>query len=235
MCPAGMLAPMLEPLSARGVSLTFALLLLGGCVAVVDTPIPPSERASPPAVPNLAVRLAAEWLCGSFSSGGQSSRDPRFREILLEVVPIWPDRRDGPWLYVEQAAATSPALPYRQRVYQLLADGEGVLSLVYEIPGDPLLFAGAWRAPEQFSSLEPALLLSRDGCGVRLRLAGPERLIGGTEGTLCRSSLRGAAYATSEVTLTPQWMETLDRGFDASGVQVWGSEHGPYRFERVAR
>lgn len=213
----------------------FVLASIGGCVEVVQAPLPDSELASPPSVPNRPVELAARWLSGSFSSGGQSRADPRFREITLEVVAIWPDRDDGPWLYVEQAAATSPSLPYRQRIYQLLADGEGVLSLVYELPGDPLRFAGGWRMPERFDAIEPALLLSRDGCGVRLRLASPDRLVGGTEGTRCRSTLRGAAYATSEVTLTPRWMETLDRGYDDAGTQVWGSEHGPYRFERIAR
>ncbi|MGA1400368.1 MAG: CpcT/CpeT family chromophore lyase [Phycisphaerales bacterium] len=35
------------------------------------------------------------------------------------------------------------------------------------------------------------------------------------------------------MTLTPDWIETLDRGFDANGTQVWGSEHGAYRFVRV--
>ncbi len=216
-------------------ALIFAPAPLAGCVEVVETPLPESELASPPSIPSRPVELAAAWLSGSFSSGPQSREDPRFREITLEVVPIWTGRDDGPWLYVEQAAATSPALPYRQRIYQLLADGDGVLSLVYELPGDPLLFAGAWRTPARFDALLPDLLLARDGCGVRLRQAGPNRLTGGTEGTGCRSSLRGATYATSEVTLTPQWMETLDRGFDANGVQVWGSEHGPYRFERLAK
>jgi len=230
----------------------FALLLLCGCVTVVDRPLPPGEGAAPPTPRTASVEEVAAWLSGRFSSRSQAAADPRFREVLLSVVPIWPDRTDGPWLYVEQAVATAPGRPYRQRIYQLSPTGGsepagspaapghppaggGVLSIVYEIPGDPLRYAGAWQAPHRFNDLEPGLLEVRVGCAVRLHPQGPDRYSGGTEGSGCVSTLAGAAYATSEVVLTAEWIETLDRGFDASGAQVWGSEHGPYRFERVAQ
>jgi len=50
----------------------------------------------------------------------------------------------------------------------------------------------------------------------------------------CESTLRGAAYATSEVRLTLARMESWDRGFDRPGTQVWGATEGPYIFERVS-
>jgi len=58
---------------------------------------------------------------------------------------------------------------------------------------------------------------------------------GSTVGEGCGSSLRGAAYATSEVELWPTYLRTWDRGFDARGEQVWGATEGPYVFERVGR
>ena len=48
----------------------------------------------------------------------------------------------------------------------------------------------------------------------------------------CASDLRGAAYATSEVTITPQFVLSWDRGFDNTGKQVWGATEGPYVFLR---
>jgi len=42
--------------------------------------------------------------------------------------------------------------------------------------------------------------------------------------------MRGASYASSEVTLTATELNTWDRGYDAGGAQVWGSTKGPYRF-----
>jgi hypothetical protein len=55
-------------------------------------------------------------------------------------------------------------------------------------------------------------------------------MTGSTQGDGCASALRGAAYATSEVTLTAGELDSWDRGFDATGNQVWGSTKGAYRF-----
>ena len=79
-----------------------------------------------------------------------------------------------------------------------------------------------------------ALLAVRPGCSVVLRYAGPGRMTGSTQGDGCASALRGAAYATSEVTLTAGELESWDRGFDAKGNQVWGSTKGAYRFVKEA-
>ena len=71
-----------------------------------------------------------EWMTGSFSSEAQAAADPDYFDIRLQMVPIWPDRADGAWLYVEQAAASSLDQPYRQRVYRLSAEADGVLLLM---------------------------------------------------------------------------------------------------------
>jgi hypothetical protein len=41
---------------------------------------------------------------------------------------------------------------------------------------------------------------------------------------------RGAAYATSEVTILPDRLVNWDRGFDAPGGQVSGATEGGYVF-----
>jgi hypothetical protein len=131
--------------------------------------------------------------------------------------------------------ASAQDKPYRQRIYRLsAAPGLKVESVIYELPGNPLQWAGAWQQTERFNALDPALLQVRPGCSVVLAYQAPDRMTGGTEGDGCMSALRGAAYATSEVALTPGGMETWDRGFDSSGRQVWGATKGPYRFVKGA-
>ena len=174
----------------------------------------------------------AAWMTGSFSSERQAKADSSFFDIRLEMVPIWTDREDGPWLYVEQAAATNLERPYRQRVYQLSVDEEGVFkSKVYTLP-EPERFAGAWQRPDDFGGLEPADLFPRLGCAVVLRFE-DNRFAGSTAGKGCFSELRGARYATSEVGVSAQTLVSWDRGYDETGKQVWGSETGPYFFIRA--
>ncbi|MEQ8770767.1 MAG: chromophore lyase CpcT/CpeT [Phycisphaerales bacterium] len=182
-------------------------------------------------------------LTGSFSSVRQAEADPEnFFDIRLQAVEIWADRANGPWLYVEQAAASALERPYRQRIYRLAAHSWPVeggpvkvwRSDVYTFD-DPLRFAGAWRAPERFDrELTPEDLTPRDGCTIYLRWdADQAAFVGATRGTGCESTLRGASYATSEVALFADRLETWDRGYDADGEQAWGATEGPYVFDRV--
>jgi hypothetical protein len=179
--------------------------------------------------------LAVEWLSGSFSSAAQAAADTTYLDIRLEIVPIWRDRDDGHWLYVEQAAAGHLDRPYRQRIYHVVGYSSGaVVSDVFTIP-DPLRFAGAWRDEAPLATLSPDSLTLREGCGVILRRTQKTLFGGGTVGEGCESSLRGASYATSEVALTPEKLVSWDRGFDADGRQVWGAVGGPYVFDRITR
>ncbi|MBL9147710.1 MAG: chromophore lyase CpcT/CpeT [Phycisphaerae bacterium] len=198
----------------------------------------PTGGVATDAEPGSPEHLAA-MMAGSYSSKAQSEADPEFRDIRLSMVRIWPTRPDGPWLYVEQAAATSLDKPYRQRVYQVLKSilppdpAWTVESRVYELPGDPLAFAGAWTAPARFDAISPESLLPRDGCTVFLSLREDGSYAGGTYEQECASSLRGAAYATSEVVITAEELRSWDRGFDKDGKQVWGAVKGPYQFLRI--
>ena len=176
-------------------------------------------------------RDAAAWLAGHYSSAAQAAADPTFFDVRLHIVPIWTDRTDGPWMYVEQAMADAQDKPYRQRIYRIIPLPQGrAESVIYELPGDPLLWAGAWRDASRFNALDPGIIVARPGCSVVLASAGPGALKGSTNGADCGSALRGAAYATSEVTVTAAELTSWDRGFDATGKQVWGSVTGPYRF-----
>jgi hypothetical protein len=178
--------------------------------------------------------LGVAWMTGSFSSAAQAAADTSYLDIRLEVVPVWTDRADGHWLYVEQAVADHIERPYRQRVYHVTAGDSGeITSAVLTIP-DPLRFAGAWREPAPLAALAPDSLDLREGCTVVLRRTERDLFEGGTAGSGCASSLAGAAYATSLVELSPDRLTSWDRGFDREGNQVWGAVDGPYVFDRTA-
>lgn len=170
-------------------------------------------------------------LTGSFSSAAQAAADEEFLDIRLHAVSLnWTG--PGRHIYIEQAMASAMERPYRQRVYRLSEREGGVLvSEVYEIR-DPLRFAGAWKDPQKLAALSPADLEWKMGCAVELRREGPGVFRGGTVGQGCPSSLRGASYAVSEVFASPEGLRTWDRGYDASGRQVWGATKGAYEFRR---
>jgi hypothetical protein len=203
-----------------------------GCVAT--TPVDKASLMQP--VDRELIRLAG-WMTGSFSSAAQAERDREYFDIRLEMVEIWPDRDDAAvWLYVEQATATSIERPYRQRVYRLTRTGENEFtSAVFELPGDPLAFGGWHQTPDLFNeTLGPGDLTEMTGCAVLLTFdADAQAYVGATAIGTCESTLRGADYVVSEVTVLPDRLLTWDRGFDEAGQQVWGAVSGGYEFARI--
>jgi len=174
------------------------------------------------------IDLLVEWMTGSFDSAAQAEADTNFFDIHLQMKPIWSERTDARWLYVEQAAAWALEKPYRQRVYRVsFEDGEYV-SRVYALP-DPEAAIGAWALDAPLADIGPDDLIEREGCAVYLQRDG-EVFSGGTRGEGCGSTLRGAAYATSEIMIAVDRLTSWDRGWDAEGEQAWGAVTGPYVF-----
>jgi hypothetical protein len=204
-----------------------ALSVSSACVAT-------AQPTTAPAAVDPELAALRDALSGAFSSAEQSKADPEnYYDIRLHMTPIWPDRTDGPWLYVEQAVAARPRMPYRQRVYRLKkADDGKLISEVYELPGEPLRYAGAWQDPAKLKGLTPEQLSHKSGCDVGLTKAGDGTYAGGTTGNGCPSALHGAAYASSQVKVFADRLETWDRGYDKDGKQVWGAEKGGYVFKR---
>ena len=185
--------------------------------------------------PRNDLDLLLSWMNGSFSSQQQAAEDSSFVDISLEMVPIWPERDDGYWLYVEKEAAGSLDQPFLQQVYHLSQLNDSVLlSSMFDIP-EPLRFAGQWRNPDALSVLTRDSLEKLDGCTVYLTRSGDTAFIGSTEGRACHNDYRGAVYATSEMRITEHHLVSWDRGFDSTGAQVWGSEKGGYLFVKARR
>ncbi len=188
-----------------------------------------------PTPPDMEVLMLAQCLVGSFSSAEQAAGNPEYHHITLEAARIWPMNDDGVWLYVEQAAAESRDKPYRQRVYHLTRLNDLAFSSeIYLLPDDEAM-VGAWNDPDRFDALAPADLTVKEGCAVELERVNEWTFAGATREQECPSELHGASYANSEVTITPSWIESWDRGYDEAGEQVWGATQGAYRFVKTRR
>lgn len=168
-------------------------------------------------------------MTGKFSSELQSKSDTDYFNISLVMTPIWTDRNDGKWLYVEQAVASKLDKPYRQRVYHLQHPSKDVFtSDIYTIK-DALTFAGLQNDQTKKDKLTFDVIELKEGCTVTLKKQG-EVYTGGTEDGKCPSDLRGAKYATTKIVLKNGELDSWDQGFDATGKQVWGATKGGYIF-----
>jgi len=174
-------------------------------------------------------------MAGEFNSNEQADQDKAFFHIVLRMKPIWRDHPDGYWFYVEQAVTSSEDKPYRQRVYHLyIEDDTTIVSKVFEVK-NPNQYIGAWKEEEMLKKITPDSLIDRQGCAIYLHRIDKNIYKGSTPGKECLSSLRGAAYATSEVTIWPDRLISWDRGWNNKGQQVWGAEKGGYIFVKQGR
>lgn len=177
--------------------------------------------------------LLIQYMVGDFSSKDQSLRDSAYFDIRLHIRPIWLEDKGNHWLYVEQATAAAESKPYRQRIYKVERDGmDGFKSVVYTLP-DQANWAGKYKTPEAFQTLKPTDISLRDGCTVFLKLQQDGTFSGATQGLGCESTLRGAKYASSTVTITPKMLLSWDQGFNEKGEQVWGATKGGYEFIKM--
>ena len=213
-------------MNRRSVVRTFLLSLLAAMMLIA------CGRQVRPERDKDLLRLA-DWMTGRFSSVKQADADKAYFDIRLAMRRIWHQRSDGIWMYVEQAVGTRRDAPYRQRIYRLHRIGGGLFeSLVFELP-DPEAAIGKWSSPRWFNAWDPTDLKLLPGCGVVLRKLDADTFAGSTLGDQCKRTFRGAAYATSEVTVTKDAVRSWDRGFDEKAQHVWGAEKGGYVFDKV--
>lgn len=173
-------------------------------------------------------------MTGSYDSSAQALNDSTYYNISLHMYPIWENKAGGKYLYVEQALASMQDKPYRQRVYKLSETKDGkIASYVYTLKYDSL-FIGKWNDPSYFDRFGLSILDERVGCEVILQksLNGYD---GSTQEDNCKSTLRGASYATSIVSMDNEKITSWDQGFNDKGEQVWGARKGPYIFNKLKR
>jgi hypothetical protein len=171
-------------------------------------------------------------MTGSFNSEQQAATDSSYYNISLHMYPIWEDR-SGYWLYVEQAVNSMQDKPYRQRIYSLEQSGKNeFISRVYTLE-NPKDCIEKWKDVSYFDILKPDQITEKAGCAVYLKKKSEKLYVGSTNERDCKSTMRGASYATSKVHIDEKKIESWDQGFDISGKQVWGAERGAYIFDKL--
>lgn len=201
-----------------------SLLLLSVVFLSACTAKKPTQNSNDSDLQNLK-----KMMTGTFTSGAQAARDTNYYDITLHMYPIWENQSEIR-LYVEQTVTAMPDKPYRQRIYRLeQTDKTTFTSFVYTFE-DPKPFVGAWKDKSAFAAMRPSDVRLKEGCEVVLEKQSNGTFSGKTGAKSCPSSLRGAAYATSEVTVLPGKIVSWDQGWNAAGEQVWGATAGGYEF-----
>ncbi|GAA4356158.1 chromophore lyase CpcT/CpeT [Hymenobacter saemangeumensis] len=214
-----------------------ALALLTACTRAAVPGGSSSASRKPVAFTAADLSTLAGYMAGNYSSAAQAAADKDYRDIRLHIARLTGPRfGEGVYFYVEQAIASAQDAPYRQRIYHLTRHDDGRFeSAVFTLRG-PSRFVGAWQNPAAhpaLAALTPDSLVLKTGCSVWLAKFSDGTFVGATEGQKCPSELRGAAYATSEVTISATQLRSWDRGYDAAGKQVWGAEKGGYVFDKA--
>jgi len=177
----------------------------------------------------------AAYATGHFSSVAQHRTNKAFDEVVAHIVPIWPKRTDGVWLYQEQTILTGAApgvapRPYFQRVGQVTVQPDGTVRRDNYTIKEPLRFIGLGRAGYAGPALTRADL-GPAGCHNILEFVSAGYWTGRTEA--CANSHRGATQMISRAILAKDRFVNWDRGLDADGKHVWGPRSGGYVFDRL--
>jgi CpeT protein len=183
-----------------------------------------------------AERFAAQ-ASGSWSSRAQST-SPDYDWVESEVRVLKSDKASGVWLYQENAimaadASDTPSKdakdrPYFQVIIQLRDLGQGrVHTTTYrlETPEAKAAAKLIWREGKAFDFA----LLGGVACMGSMTEVGQGYWRGETE---CPNGYKGGVKVDSQSIRTPDTFVNWDRGFDASGKQVWGPAKGGYVFNR---
>lgn len=223
-------------LSCSALALAGGLVCALGCAPAAanatdgDASVDAASQDSAAADRTRAPRQLAQWLEGRFDSAAQATRDRRYFDVTLAICSVSAPSVGSIALYVEQAMRGRA--PYRQRLYVIGAGADGARvaeSRVFEFV-DPASVVGLCDR-EGTATIDAESVTERAGCTVTLALDG-DRFTGTTSGHECLSTLMGASYATTQITLDAQRLESWDRGFDSADRQVWGATAGAYQFER---
>lgn len=172
-------------------------------------------------------------MSGFFSSELQSKNDSAYFNISLHMIPIWKDSENVFFLYVEQAMASSPNEPYRQRIYKVVKENDNAFtSYIYTIPEEKN-FIGKKAGDPIFNTISQEDIIEKPGCEVRLSFDPVTQTFqGGTGECTCPSERNNAKCATSKVSISEEKMISWDQGWDDKGKQVWGATKGGYIFIR---
>ncbi len=181
---------------------------------------------------SLMMKLAS-WMAGDFSNYQQSFADTKnFAHIRIFFRPLPFEFFEGIGFYSEQTYDYDLWTPYRQGIHRVVDRGEEIYIENYSLQ-DAYLYAGAGHNLDILKTISPDKIERRHNCSMVFRWEG-NLFRGGVEGNKCLIEKYGkSTYLISDVEVTETTWMSLDRGMDINThEQVWGSEHGPLKFDK---
>ncbi|MGI0487018.1 chromophore lyase CpcT/CpeT [Pantanalinema rosaneae CENA516] len=213
--------------------------LIGLCLGLTWSAIATATQADSPRTLSTQEQVAdiAARLEGVMTTSAQATKNPKAPHVQMttcriQVVDAPSDKTNSTiFLYQEQALAQKLTQPYRQRFLQVAPapDRQQIESRSFK-PEQPSDWVGLCNKPLS----ERRLTLKQLGtpiCSVFLQPS-QQDYIGSTPDQGCPTNVRGAVKITNQIMLYPDGMDTWDRGFDASGKQVWGAEGESYQYRK---
>ncbi len=177
----------------------------------------------------------ARWMAGDFSNRRQAMDNPReFAHIHVLFRPLPFEFFGGIGMYSEQVYDYDLWTPYRQGIHHFV-ERDGAIFVENFGLIEPMLYAGSGRERSILTTITPAAIQPRCGCGMVFRRE-DDRFMGQVEpGKQCLIPKEGQiTYLVSEVEITQSTWISRDRGFSvATDAQVWGSETGKFQFEKI--
>lgn len=212
--------------TGRAIATLIATASLSGCGLIFNS------------TPRQVIEVVS-YLTGVMETSVQAKTVPGAPSVRMTTCTVKvPDadeitqRSPAVFLYQEQAMTDSPDRPYRQRFLQISpsADGRQVESATF-VPRNSQTWVGFCDLPPS----ERSVGIEEIGdyrCSVFLQAAGSQ-YIGQTQPEGCPVNYKGAVTVTTKIILEADSMETLDRGYDQKGNQVWGAENRSYQYQRI--
>lgn len=184
------------------------------------------------------VEQVVSHLDGAMDTSAQANANPKAPNVRITTCKVKVEnagslnRPQAVFLYQEQALSQRLSSPYRQRFLRIApnADKSGVESAVFK-PPTPKAWIGLCGKPEAERVVQPREI-GESSCSVFLQRTG-KNYVGETRAGGCPSDYKGAVRITNRIVLHEAGMDTLDRGFDAAGNQIWGAKDEPYKFRWI--
>lgn len=183
------------------------------------------------------VDAVVSHLDGAMDTSAQANAKPNASNVRITTCKVKVqdagvfNRPDAVFLYQEQALSQRLTSPYRQRFLRIApVVGSLIESAVFK-PPTPSAWVGLCAKPE-LERVVNSSDLGVSSCSVFLQRSG-KNYIGETPPRGCPSDYKGAVRITNRIILHQAGMDTLDRGFNAAGNQIWGAKDKPYQFRWI--
>ncbi|OOG73751.1 chromophore lyase CpcT/CpeT [Algoriphagus sp. A40] len=170
-------------------------------------------------------------IIGEFSTARMASEDPSLAHLILTVKPIWQDRIDGHWFFLEQAEHFRKDLPHRSLVLNVFEKDGKIISRNFSFFNKDI-FLDIDERPFPIEQLSPVALESRY-CDIIFEKDSSGNFVGKTPEEGCPTNLFGAQFFTNESYLTSDFLISWDRGWKDQDEQAWGLEKFGYLFEKI--